>query len=105
QLRWRCGTDSSNGRTGWRVDSVGVTGRACCAANPGSVVVADSSALTVETCAPTNNAIDPGETVTMLFGLKDIGSGNTTNLVATLLPTNGIVSPSAPQNYGALVAG
>src|SRR5262249_22980346 len=29
----------------------------------------------------------------------------TTNLVATLLPTNGVSLPSGPQNYGALLAG
>jgi len=65
----------------------------------------DSTALVVEGCAPANNAIDPGETVTVLFSLKNAGPGDTANLVATLLTTNGVVVPSAPQNYGALFAG
>jgi len=64
--------------------------------NSDPVVVLDSTSLVVEGCTPTNNAIDPGETVTMLFSLKNTGLGNTTNLVVTLLQTNGVVSPSAP---------
>jgi hypothetical protein len=73
--------------------------------NSDPVVVIDSTALVAEGCTPTNNAIDPGETVTMLFTLKNTGLGNTTNLVVTLLTTNGIVSPSGPQSFGVLVAG
>jgi len=73
--------------------------------NSDPVVVLDSTSLVVEGCSPTNNAIDPGETVTVLFSLRNTGLGNTTNLTATLLQTNGIVSPSAPQSFGALVAG
>jgi Putative Ig domain/Bacterial Ig domain len=73
--------------------------------NSDPIVVLDSTSLVVEGCTPTNNAIDPGETVTMLFSLKNTGLRNTTNLVVTLLQTNGVVSPSAPQSFGALVAG
>jgi hypothetical protein len=73
--------------------------------NSDPVVVLDSTALVAEGCSPTNNAIDPGETVTMLFSLKNTGLGDTTNLVVTLLQTNGIVSPSGPQSFGSLVAG
>jgi len=73
--------------------------------NSNSVVVLDSSALVLEGCTPTNNAIDPGETVTMTFSFKNLGTGPTTNLVVTLLETNGVVSPSAPQNYGVLPVG
>lgn len=73
--------------------------------NGDPVVGLDSTSLVIEGCSPTNNAIDPGETVTMLFSLKNTGLGNTTNLVVTLLQTNGVVSPSAPQIFGALIAG
>lgn len=53
----------------------------------------------------TNNlTIDPGETVTMSFSLRNIGSGNTANLVATLLTGSRVENPSGPQNYGVLVA-
>ncbi|HLM59283.1 MAG TPA: carboxypeptidase regulatory-like domain-containing protein, partial [Pyrinomonadaceae bacterium] len=57
-----------------------------------------------ESCTP-NKAVDPSETVTVNIGFSNSGAGNTTNLIATLLPTGGVVNPSQPQNYGALSAG
>lgn len=66
-------------------------------------IVSNGLTLTVETCV--NNAVDPGETVTLLFGLINTGSGNTTNLVATLQPGGGVTSPSAAQTYGMLTPG
>jgi hypothetical protein len=71
----------------------------------GPAVSIDSTALIAESCAATNGAIDPNETVTMLFTLKNTGLADTTNLVVTLLATNGVVFPSASQSYGALAAG
>jgi len=65
----------------------------------------DTAALTAESCSPANGAIDPGETVIVQLGLRNFGSASTTNLVATLLASGGVTSPSGPQNYGALVAG
>ena len=73
--------------------------------NSNPVVVLDSTALVLEGCTPTNNAIDPGETVTMTFAFKNLGTGPTTNLVVTLLETNGVASPSTPQTYGVLPVG
>lgn len=64
----------------------------------------DSAILVSEDCLPTNNVIDPGETVTVLFGFKNIGTANTTNLRVTLLESNAIVGPSGPQDYGVLEA-
>ncbi|MEO7297053.1 MAG: reprolysin-like metallopeptidase [Verrucomicrobiota bacterium] len=61
-----------------------------------------STSLATENCLPTNNAIDPGETVTLNFVLKNTGTLNTTNLVATLLAGTGVVSPSGAQAYGVL---
>jgi len=64
------------------------------------LLVADGAVLAAENCLPTNDAIDPGETVTVDFKLQNVGSAATTNLVATLL-TNANVSPSGtPQTYG-----
>ncbi len=40
----------------------------------------------------------------MNFDLSNVGTANTTNLVATLQATGGVTAPSAAQNYGALVA-
>ncbi|TAL06052.1 MAG: hypothetical protein EPO07_02530, partial [Verrucomicrobia bacterium] len=72
---------------------------------PTPQVVVDSAGLLVEGCAPGNGAIDPGETVTVNFTLKNIGTGNTTNLLVTLLTTNGVSDPSSAQSVGALAAG
>lgn len=71
----------------------------------GARIVPAGSALTFESVTPANGIIDPGETVTVSFGLRNTGNIDTTNLVATLLVTNGITSPSAPQTFGALTAG
>ena len=69
------------------------------------VIVMNGSTLVSEGCTPTNGVIDPGEVVTVNFSVKNIGSGNTANLVATLLATNGVTSPSGSQTYGVVVAG
>jgi hypothetical protein len=73
--------------------------------NPMPLIIADSTALISESCLPTNGVIDSGEFVTVSFTLQNFGASNSVNLVATLLATNGITSPSAPQNYGVVVAG
>jgi uncharacterized delta-60 repeat protein/uncharacterized repeat protein (TIGR01451 family) len=72
----------------------------------GSYIVAAGTALVSESFHPTNGLIDPGETITVLLGLRDVSGGNTTNLVATL-QTNSGVTPGAlnSQNYGALIQG
>jgi hypothetical protein len=72
---------------------------------PGALVVLEETDLIAEGCTPPNNAIDPGETVTVLFGLMNNGVNATTNLVATLLDTNGVVLASGPQTFGALTPG
>ncbi len=59
-----------------------------------------NASLVAESCS--NNVIDPGETVTLNFTLRNTGGLATTNLVATLLATNGVTGPSGPQNYGAI---
>ena len=61
--------------------------------------------LTAESQWPLNGIVDGGETVTLSVALRNDGSANTTNLVATLLPEGGVASPSGPQSYGALIAG
>jgi uncharacterized repeat protein (TIGR01451 family) len=69
------------------------------------VIVRDSLILTAENATPPNNAPDPGETLSYDLGLKNVGAANTTDLVATLEDNADIVAPSAPQDYGALIAG
>jgi hypothetical protein len=67
------------------------------------ITVAGAS-LVAESCLPTNNAIDPGEMVTVSFTLTNRGNVSATNLVATLLPFEGVLSPGGPQGYGVLAA-
>jgi uncharacterized delta-60 repeat protein len=70
------------------------------------LVIPAGSALVNESFTPANNIIDPGETVTLLFAFTNSAGNNVSNLVATLLATNGVTSPSGPQtNYGLLIAG
>ena len=72
--------------------------------NDGSVIVPAGSMLVSESGAgAADGVIDPNETVALLFAFRSTGGGNTANLVATLLPTNGITSPSGSQSYGVLV--
>ena len=68
------------------------------------LLAADTASITADSCN-SNGIIDPNEMVTISFGIKNTGLGNTTNLVATLQATGGVTSPSAPQNYGVVVAG
>jgi uncharacterized repeat protein (TIGR01451 family) len=65
------------------------------------VCVAGLSLLT-EDCPPGNGAIDPWETVTVDLRLVNCGTALTTNLVVTLLATNGVAPLSEPQMYGVL---
>jgi subtilisin-like proprotein convertase family protein len=76
----------------------------CCPFTGGTagIVAAPPATIAAESCSVVNSAPDPGETVTMNFPLLNTGTGPTSNLVATLLPTGGVTNPSAPQNYGAL---
>ncbi|MBA3355245.1 MAG: hypothetical protein H0U18_04750, partial [Pyrinomonadaceae bacterium] len=62
------------------------------------------STITAENCQPANGALDPGETVTVSFGLKNSGEAPTVNLMATLQATGGVtnIQPPNPQNYGAI---
>ena len=74
--------------------------------NPAApIIVAAGSAITAENCVANNNQLDPNETVTVNFSLQNTGTTNTTSLVGTLQATGGVTAPSAPQNYGVVVAG
>ncbi len=70
------------------------------------VVMGERSDLAAESCGVTGNgAIDPDETVTVDFVLRNAGSADTTNVVATLLAADGVANPDGPYSYGALLAG
>jgi subtilisin-like proprotein convertase family protein len=76
----------------------------CCPFTGGmaNIIAVPPAVLTAESCSPANGAVDPDETVTMDFPLQNIGTGSTTNLVATLQATGGVTAPSGPQNYGSV---
>ena len=69
------------------------------------IVNAAGSTLVNESCPPANNAIDPGERVTVNLKLMNKGGVSTSNLVATLQPNGGVIAPSDPQSYGAIPPG
>jgi len=62
-------------------------------------------ATIVSETAPANKAIDPGEVVTLSFALRNVGTAWATNLVATLLTSEGVSTPSEAQLYGSLEPG
>ena len=69
----------------------------------GSLIIPAGTALVSE--ATNNGVIDPGETLTVLFGFRNSGGTNAINLSATLLSSNGVVPVTTSQNYGAMVVG
>jgi hypothetical protein len=81
--------------------------------HPITIVDDDSPALVVDdyrviagNCGTNNNAVDPGETVTVELQVRNAGYNAcaSSNLTATLQAGDGILSPSGPQNYGPLCA-
>ena len=63
-----------------------------------------NTAVLAEGFFPTNGAIDPGEMVTLSIALRNTGTLAASNLIVSLLATNGISSSSAAQAYGVLPA-
>jgi subtilisin-like proprotein convertase family protein len=73
----------------------------CCGVAGTPLIEAAPPPVLVTECG-SNGAADPGEVVTMSFPMKNIGSGLTTNLNATLQSSGGITALSGPQSYGVL---
>jgi uncharacterized repeat protein (TIGR01451 family) len=71
------------------------------------VLALDDYQITAENCGAPNDTVDPGETVTVLLRVRNVGYNACTssNLAATLLASGGVLNPSAPQNYGAMCGG
>jgi hypothetical protein len=75
--------------------------------NSGSYVVPAGSVFAPGGDTNNNGYIDANETVTILFGFRDAGGTNVSDLVARLLATNGVTAPnvsggSPVQDYGPL---
>ncbi len=74
--------------------------------NDAGIIVGAGSSLIAESFLPTNNIIEPGETVTLLFALRNAGVVDANNVMASLVYANGVTNSSPQtQNYGALLAG
>ena len=67
-------------------------------------IVAAGATITAEGYFPNNQAIEPGELVTVSFCLQNVGDADAP-VVASLLETGGVSSPSGAQDYGVLAAG
>src|ERR1022692_177161 len=68
-------------------------------------VIGAGTALTLETCTPTNGTINPGELVMVNFSLQNVGASNTASIVATLQSNVDVQPISGPQTYGVLIGG
>lgn len=66
-------------------------------------VIVSNSTISAESCV--NGFMDPSESITIDVALQNIGQANSSNLVATLLATGGVTSPTGPQTYGAMTVG
>ena len=65
--------------------------------------IVTSGALLISESGPVNGTVDPGETVTVALGLKNVGSAPTAgSVVASVVNGGGITSQSEPQDYGVL---
>ena len=66
------------------------------------------AAGTVRRAAGANGVLDPGESVTVSLGLKNVGGPGTicttSALTGTLQATGGVTVPSGPQVYGTICA-
>lgn len=71
--------------------------------NPGNVLGGAGQAIDA---AGANGALDPGEMVTVSFGVQNVcnlgGTCTTANLLGVLQADGGVMNPSGPQNYGML---
>lgn len=100
-VAWASGNNSSTRLRDWL--DPGNSGRTSISGrepNPIPQIFAAGTQLISESCVASNGVVDPGETVTVRFALQNFGGTNSVNLIATLLATNGITSPGAPQSYG-----
>lgn len=102
-------TVSAPGRPAAPAQTVTVTAGGTASAdfclNAVSVIVAGRTGFNGESCVPTDTVINPGERLSVTVALPNNGAAATGNLVATLLPTGGVVAPSDPQSYGSIAPG
>jgi uncharacterized repeat protein (TIGR01451 family) len=91
--------------TGWGCPTGSNTINALAPRINARVVTNAGTSFASEGCLPGNSAVDPNETATLNFSLRNLGGVKVTNLTATLQASGGVLAPSGPQNYGALDSG
>jgi hypothetical protein len=95
-----------NGTTNGSLASLCVTGTVNVTVNATSPALgANGSTLSQESCGAFNNAVDPGERVSMNLKLINNGNGSTSNLVGTLQASANVIAPSGPVSFGAIAGG
>lgn len=69
------------------------------------VLAPNGTSISQESCPAFNNAVDPGERVTMNLKLINNGTAATSNLVGTLQSSANVIAPSGPVSFGAISGG
>jgi uncharacterized repeat protein (TIGR01451 family) len=72
---------------------------------PTAVITNGPTTLVAQNSPPLNGAINSNQTNTVAFTLVNVGSGPTTNLVATLLANSGVRPVTVSRTYGPIAAG
>jgi uncharacterized repeat protein (TIGR01451 family) len=72
---------------------------------PTAVITNGPAALVSQGSPPFNGAINFNQTNTVSFTLLNIGSGPTTNLIASLLANSGVSPITVSRDYGSIAAG
>jgi PKD repeat protein len=104
QLKWRCGSDSSVGYTGWYVDTLSIAAQSCCNNSP--VPIPLFSARPQLGGAPLAVTFSDGSSGNISNRFWTFGDGHTTNTMATnfvytyLNPGTNTVSLTVSSQYG-----
>ncbi len=96
QLRWGCGSDNSNAKIGWYIDTVNITNRVCqcCNSNPPPALPSQSSLTNAELVplVVTNTATDTNVPASQLmYQLVSPPAG-------AVISTNGVITWTPAQN-------
>ena len=69
------------------------------------VILPGAATLVGEECAPGNGRIDPGETVTVNFCVRNVGAADVTDLAGDLEESGGVGDAPEPAIFGLVAAG
>lgn len=96
---------TNGGLNGANSDFIGIDTFAYVPLISNATIVKGAQSITTESCAPANNVLDPGETVTVSLCISNTGAGASLSVVGTLVPNGQFINPSAAQTYGVVPAG